>query len=335
MFRSVLAVAAIAAFTSPSFAGQAVFTATGTVGSGSAGSGPFAGTPVGSAVTLKFEVNVPGAPATASSTNYTIDQPTFLLTMGANSTGLNSASSTCAMYNADPLIDRIILGSAPLVGGGSVSFSFTDINGSTFNSQNPLTNVGSWSGNFYSVYSFSVQGPGMFFDINFQTFSISLSSTGTPTCFGDGSGTACPCGNNSIPGASSGCLSSIGLGGKLLGTGASSIGADTLALNASQVPNGPGLFFQASALASGGAGFSFGDGILCGSGSIVRLGVVFAAGNASSYPGGSTPGPISVGGGCVPGDVRYYQVWYRDADTTYCTSAVFNLTNALSVTWGS
>jgi hypothetical protein len=61
---------------------------------------------------------------------------------------------------------------------------------------------------------------------------------------------------------------------------------------------------------------------------------VFAAGNASSYPGGSTPGPISIGGGCLPGDVRHYQVWYRDSDTSFCTTAVFNLTNALTVTWG-
>jgi hypothetical protein len=334
MLRTVLALTTLIAFTSHAFAGQAIFTATGTVGSASVSSGPFVGTTVGSPVTLKFEVNVPGTPVSASQTNYAIDQPTFLVTIGANSTGLN-APATCGMYNADPLVDRIILGSAPLVGGGGVSFSFTSVNGSVFNSTDPLTNIGTWSGNFYSVYSFAVQGPGVFIDVNFQTFSISQPSTGTPSCFGDGSSAACPCGNFSVAGSNSGCLSSIGLGGRLTGSGAASVGADAFALNATQMPNGPGLFFQGSMLQSGGAGFSFGDGLLCAGGAIVRLGVVFASGNASSYPGGLTPAPISIGGACLPGDVRYYQIWYRDASTTFCSPSVFNFTNALAVTWGS
>jgi hypothetical protein len=31
--------------------------------------------------------------------------------------------------------------------------------------------------------------------------------------------------------------------------------------------------------------------------------------------------------------VRYYQLWYRD-DPAFCSNAGFNLTNALSLTWG-
>jgi hypothetical protein len=66
----------------------------------------------------------------------------------------------------------------------------------------------------------------------------------------------------------------------------------------------------------------------------VRLGVVFADGaGTSSYPGGSTPGQIHVGGATFPGSVRHYQVWYRDGSPGFCTSSTFNLTQGLSLTW--
>lgn len=331
--RIVLPFAALLAASVPALAGQAVFTATGTLLGGSAASGPFAGSPVGSPVTLKFEVNVPGTPVSAGMTNYPVDVPTFLLTIGANSTGLNAPSAVCGFRNADPAADGILLGSAPLVGGGQLSFSFSDCVGTMFTSLDPLANLGSWSGFFYCVYSFQVLGPGVFLDIDLTGFSISLPSTGTPVCFGDGSGTACPCGNNSAVGANDGCVNSLSLASRLRGVGNPSVSSDTLVLNGSQLPNGPGLYFQGTAVSGGG--ISFGDGLLCGGGSITRLGVVFAASFASSYPGGTTPGPISVGGACAPGDVRVYQLWYRDGDPGYCTTSTFNLTNALTVSWGS
>ncbi|MDZ4773146.1 MAG: hypothetical protein SGI72_08425 [Planctomycetota bacterium] len=33
------------------------------------------------------------------------------------------------------------------------------------------------------------------------------------------------------------------------------------------------------------------------------------------------------------GNVRHYQVWYRDADLSFCSVSTFNLTNGSSVTW--
>lgn len=331
--RFAISLAALVAASVPSFAGQALFTATGTVGSASVGSGPFVGTTVGAPVTVSFIVNTPGTPVSAGMVNYPVDVPSFLITIGTNSTTLNTASTVCGFRNADPVVDGIFMGSAPLVGGGQLSFSFSDCNGAMFTSLDPVLNVGSWSGFFYCVYSFAVQGPGVFIDIDLQSFSIALPSTGTPGCFGDGSGTACPCGNNSSVGAASGCLSSLALGGRLLAHGTASVSGDTLTLDSSNVPNGPGLFFQGTTV--GGSGIAFGDGLLCSSGTITRLGVVFATGNASTYPGGTTPGPISVGGLVAPGDVRSYQLWYRDGDPTFCTSATFNLTNEVSLTWGS
>lgn len=152
-------------------------------------------------------------------------------------------------------------------------------------------------------------------------------------CSGDGSGTACPCANASAAGAGVGCLSSLGLGGKLRASGAARTSADALVLSASDVPNGPGLYFQGTALMNGGAGIAFGDGLLCAGGTIVRLGVVFASGSASAYPRPNIDPPVSVGGGIAPGNTRMYQMWYRDADVGYCASEVFNLTNAVSLTW--
>ena len=39
-----------------------------------------------------------------------------------------------------------------------------------------------------------------------------------------------------------------------------------------------------------------------------------------------------VRGGVTAGNVRRYQVWYRNS-AAFCTPATFNLTNGLSVTW--
>jgi hypothetical protein len=63
------------------------------------------------------------------------------------------------------------------------------------------------------------------------------------------------------------------------------------------------------------------------------MGIVFPAGNSATYPGGLTPNPIHIAGGPITaGDVRHYQVWYRDA-AAFCTPATFNTTNAISLTW--
>ncbi|MBL8857068.1 MAG: hypothetical protein JNL28_01005 [Planctomycetes bacterium] len=331
MNRSACLLAALLALSVPAAAGQAIFQATGTVAGGSASSGPFAGTPVGAAVHMIFEVNTPGTPVSPGYENYAIDMPTFVLTIGANSTGM-SGPANVGMQNAFPVSDGVRLFSAPLAGGGNFAFEF-GAPATLFTSTDPLMNVGSWSGFFYTSFNFAVQGPSVFLDLNLLTFSISLPTTGTPVCFGDGSGTACPCGNNSPAGSMVGCLSSFAMGGRLLATGAASVGADTLLLQANQLPNGPGLYFQGTSIA--GTGIAFGDGLLCATGVITRLGVVFASGNASTYPSGAMPVPISVGGSCSPSDIRQYQLWYRDGDPTFCTPSTFNLTNALTITWGS
>ncbi|MDZ4773763.1 MAG: VCBS repeat-containing protein [Planctomycetota bacterium] len=152
-------------------------------------------------------------------------------------------------------------------------------------------------------------------------------TTGTPYCFGDGSGTACPCGNAGSVGKGCGNFSFTS-GAKLDFSGFASISNDTLTLTAATASAfGPGLYFQGST--SAGPGVVFGNGLLCVGGATSRLEIRMA--DASG--GSSTTVPIHVFGSTAAGNMRFYQLWYRD-QTGFCTGARFNLSNALSLTWG-
>jgi hypothetical protein len=153
----------------------------------------------------------------------------------------------------------------------------------------------------------------------------------TGFCFGDGLGTPCPCANHSPAGARAGCLSSLGVGARLQGTGLPVVGFDSYVLQASAMPNASALYFQGTSALNGGAGLAFGDGLRCAGGSLVRLGTRLNVAGASQVPSmGGTP--ISVAAGLAPGDLRFYQVWYRNA-AAFCTPDTYNLTNGLEVTW--
>jgi hypothetical protein len=152
----------------------------------------------------------------------------------------------------------------------------------------------------------------------------------TTYCFGDGTGSACPCGNDGSAG--NGCANSIvTAGGHLYGNGSASITSDTFVLNGSGMPNSSVLYFQGTAQVNGGAGTAFGDGLRCAGGSVIRIGTKINAMNSSTYPATGDI-PISVKG-AIPasGGTRTYQAWYRN-NTGSCGSG-FNLTNGAQVTW--
>jgi hypothetical protein len=155
----------------------------------------------------------------------------------------------------------------------------------------------------------------------------------TVYCSGDGSGTACPCGNSGAAGH--GCASSVNvLGAQLAGPGRARVSDDTFQLVATDLPStSPTLFFQGTTQTAGGAGAVFGDGLRCASGTVVRLATRTASGGLAYYPLVGTDVPISVKGS-VPatGAVRYYQAWYRNS-AAFCTVSTFNLTNGLRVQW--
>jgi Tol biopolymer transport system component len=164
-----------------------------------------------------------------------------------------------------------------------------------------------------------------------DTFLRDRIGPGIAFCFGDGSATPCPCGNASPVGSGSGCLNSLGTGGALTASGATSLGADTLALSGWAMPNSSALYFQGTAQENGGNGSAFGDGLRCASGAIIRLSTKFNTSGASQYPSTGDPA-VSVRGLVTGPGTRTYQVWYRNA-AQYCTADTFNLTNGLILTW--
>jgi len=156
---------------------------------------------------------------------------------------------------------------------------------------------------------------------------------GTRFCFGDGTGTACPCANFGAPGR--GCANSVNPVGALLwGNGNASIANDTVHLTASGMPNNTtALVFQGTGVVAGGLGAVFGDGLRCAGGSLIRmlLRTTLCGNREWGYDVPGDPLLHIAGGVSTPG-VRNYQVWYRNA-AAFCTASTFNLTNAYRIAW--
>jgi hypothetical protein len=158
--------------------------------------------------------------------------------------------------------------------------------------------------------------------------------TGTPFCFGDGSGASCPCGNVGAP--QHGCANAMNAtGAMLLAEGQAHLSSDTVTLRASAMtPSASLLFFQGTGKVAGGLGASFGDGLRCANGSVVRMAVRHATAGSASFGHGIAGDPSVSAAGHLPATwtTRNYQVWYRDAQS-FCTSATYNLTNGVSIRW--
>ncbi len=153
----------------------------------------------------------------------------------------------------------------------------------------------------------------------------------TATCLGDGSGTACPCGNASVVGVDSGCLNSTGNAGHLEAIGTASIASDTVLLRASGMPDSSALYFQGTQAVGAGSGAVFGDGLRCAGGNVQRLATKTNVQGASSLPNVGDAALATLGALTGPG-TAVYQVWYRNA-AAYCSPSTFNLTNGLAVSW--
>ena len=97
------------------------------------------------------------------------------------------------------------------------------------------------------------------------------------------------------------------------------------------MPSSSALYFQGTMRTNGGSGATFGDGLRCASGAIVRLGSMTNLAGASQYPTAGNPS-VSVRGQVTAPGIRDYQVWYRNA-AAFCTPSTFNLTNGFEVTW--
>jgi len=155
-----------------------------------------------------------------------------------------------------------------------------------------------------------------------------------PMCFGDGSFAPCPCGNYGS--SLHGCANSASSQGALL-SATGTTNPDTLVLqSAGEHSSSLTIFLQSSALLPVQA--SYGEGILCLGREIRPMYVKAASGGVAQAPG---PGDRSItqlsatlGDPIVPGTARYYQAWYRDGGSGYCSyPRGFNISNGLRVVW--
>jgi hypothetical protein len=263
----------------------------------------------------------------------TIDVNNLVLSATAPSTNVGVGGAFTANATLTALQGTLVVtpfGSSP---------STTDLTGSTSSPTAVMGTITQAGGTFHlsgpvnTTFMFSDPGSG-------QSGSITLIGTIVADwalvqsyCPGDGTGTACPCGNNSPVGQGRGCLNSTGVGAQLTATGNASLASDTFVLHGAGLPTtSSGLFFQGTTQSAGGAGALFGDGLRCAGGTVVRLGTKPVTSGASAYPAAGDPSISVKGMVTTSASTRGYQLWYRNS-AVYCTASTFNLTNGLWVTW--
>jgi hypothetical protein len=163
-----------------------------------------------------------------------------------------------------------------------------------------------------------------------STLSMALQPDGSAYCFGDGTGTACPC--SSGP-AAAGCGNSILSGARLEAGGHADFADDTFCLLVSGMPSGkPGLCVKGTNQLGGGMGNIVGDGLLCLAPQL-RSQVMVSDANGDVVMDnwrGQAFGTYS--GVANVGSTSNYQWWYRDS-VNPCTGAGFNFSNAWQVDW--
>jgi hypothetical protein len=335
MKMPALLLIALPCLASAAAAGDVRFHFRGDVTMASNPNGAYAGVQVGDAVELRCDVFTTNPPpnviAPGQYVEYVVDTTTMSVTLGSVVVPFSSGAPVVGMVNAFPVSDGV-QGLSASLGSKSLSYSLNH-NANLWSSVDPTTNYGTHpvvvDGSF--SYTFQISGGGTFIEIFPTSIVVEPVGVGTNFCFGDGSGTACPCGNASNASDESGCMNSLGQAGKLRALGLASIANDTLTLNGSQMPNSSALYFQGTTRQNGGMGVTFGDGLRCAGGSILRLSTKMNTGGGSQYPTGADL-PISQRGNLAPGDTRHYQVWYRNA-ASFCTASTFNLTNGVTIVW--
>jgi hypothetical protein len=220
----------------------------------------------------------------------------------------------CAIYNGT---------------GCPTSASIACVDDAACATQSGLTTTLTWPtvcGQMYTIRMGSFGQSGVTGSFSVTESGTQCGPTGVPYCFGDGTGTACPCGNNGTAG--NGCASSVNANGANLSTsGAANLANDTLVLQGTGMPNSSCLYFQGTTQISN----VFGDGLRCAGGSVIRLGTKTNVGGSSQYPTAGNPS-VSVKGAVTAPGTRTYQTWYRNA-AAFCTPSTFNLTNGVLITW--
>jgi hypothetical protein len=136
--------------------------------------------------------------------------------------------------------------------------------------------------------------------------------SGTPFCFGDGSGAVCPCSNPG--GAGEGCANSTGAGSVLVNLGGVSVALDDAVMTVTGLPaSKPGILYMGTEPKAGGDGVPYGAGLRCVGGQLKRY-PVQSSGAAGMF---SQEDLVATSGGMITaGSTWYFQVWHRDEPLT-------------------
>jgi Tol biopolymer transport system component len=154
-------------------------------------------------------------------------------------------------------------------------------------------------------------------------------------CYGDGTGAACPCANTGNAGH--GCQNSASTGGALLtAVGGASLSLDTVVFTSSnELPSSTSVVLQGTSAVSPAF---FGSGLRCTGGTLKRLYTKNAMAGTMTAPqmgdASVSARSTALGDTILFGTTRIYQVYYRDANLTFCTGG-FNVTNAIAIAWGA
>jgi len=196
---------------------------------------------------------------------------------------------------------------------------------------------GAWTGSFvegisHSVHHVVITGSSLLIDVapaagssfaSVNGFQLVYSGQVSSYCSGSGSA-PCPCSNPSQVGAGGGCMHGAGSWVVLAHTGTSLVAADDIRFYvAGGPPNTLALLLQGSAAVQ----WAFKDGLLCVGAPTRRLEVL----QLDFLGGGLTTGSMVTKGQVLPGDRRYYQLWYLDP-LSLCGTGT-NTSNALEVDW--
>lgn len=209
-------------------------------------------------------------------------------------------------------------------------------------STNPQSSGGNWPGSHvqgvtFTKHTVTVTGGTLIVNVSTTSgfgsvngFQLDLQA-GVATaafCFGDGTGTACPCINSGALGK--GCANSAGNSAQLTASGSNSVAANSLMLTTSgMMPGSFSIYVQGTAQLGGGLGVLSAayDGLDCIGGTLLRLGRIGTLGGTSSI------GNIVVQGAIPPaGGTRHYQTVYRN-QVAFCTAATLNSSNGMTVNW--
>jgi hypothetical protein len=160
---------------------------------------------------------------------------------------------------------------------------------------------------------------------DYVTFMENQSGPTSVFCFGDGSGTSCPCGNVGDPGH--GCENLHGTGGvnfavSSVTPAAGGDMAEVVADGFNPAATVPFIPIRGATVANGGNGAVFGDGLACVGAPVIRLPVRFGMAGSQAWTMLHLSGPGTF----------HYQLVYR-SQGNFCDPSQFNTSNGLTINW--